>query len=241
MPHNQLFLLPYAGANKFAYKALEAMFPDDWEVTSLELPGRGTRFTEKLLIRLEDGVQDLYQQIIGKLNTPYAILGHSMGAVLGLLITKKLIDDGFPSPVRLFCSGRSGLWNRPPDPWYLLPRNRFWELIVKLGGLPDPTLVNEELKVLFEPILRADFRLIQEVETRPTVFAPLNIPITVLLGKDDKLTQRPLDWQRYTTHAIDVHYFEGAHFYFIDRPAPLVSTVRQIMEEPVKSSYNGVE
>ena len=213
----RLLCFPYAGGNIYAYKALEAELPDSISMHTVELPGRGKRFGQNLITNVDEAVEDLWSQMKPLVDSPYAIFGHSMGAVLGYLVIQKIISLKAPLPVHLFCSGRTELWKERPFTWYLLPSNEFWEKIFELGGLPQPHLLNGEMKEIFEPILRADFQIIESVEnTGGKSVNPIHVPISVILGKEDKLLQKHAAWQKHTTGEYSVHYFSGGHFYFLE-------------------------
>ncbi len=222
-------MLPYAGGNKFAYKCLEERIPAEIEPIAVELPGRGKRFTEPLLTDIVKGIDDIYRQVSPLLGKPYAIFGHSMGAVLGFLLAQKIIGLGLPPPLRLFCSGRSAMWNYPPDPWYSRPAKDFWRLITDLGGLPDPALLNDEMRMLFEPILRADFCMIQRMEANPPLLTRMDVPLSIFLGKQDKLTAGALTWQQHTTRPAHIVWFEGGHFYFLDNAMLVAQQIRLLL------------
>lgn len=226
----RLFMLPFAGANMYSYRQLEMKFSPGIVVHSLELPGRGKRFGEKLLTNIDNAVNDLFDQMKEYLHEPYAVFGHSMGAVLGYLITKKIREEGYNMPLHLFCSGRSGLWNPSPEFWYLLPSMDFWNKISELGGLPSGNISNDELRSVFEPILRADFQLVQSVEAQEFKRDyKLDVPITVLFGKTDKITTTPSSWHKNSVQLPSIIYFEGNHFYFMDEPGGLANKIQQIL------------
>ncbi len=78
------------------------------EVIPLELPGRGRRMHEELLKDFDLAAKDLYGQVVPKLNgAPFLIYGHSMGAYLGLRVTRMLEEAGHP-PAYLIVSGNPG-------------------------------------------------------------------------------------------------------------------------------------
>ena len=230
--------MPYAGANRYAYKVLENEFPSSIIIHPLELPGRGMRFTEKLLTSLDAAVEDIYMQMSPFLQSPYAIFGHSLGAVLGYLVTRKILSYNIHPPFHLFCSGRSGLWNENPQAWYLLPSVEFWGKISGLGGLPEPLSMNDEIKIIFEPILRADFEMVQSVEQKKHLMAvPMGIPVTVFLGEDDRITNEPSSWHKYTIEAPVLHYFRGGHFFFLENQRRLVQLILETLQETMYKSY----
>ncbi len=102
-----LYCLPYAGGHSLSYRDFQANVAENILIKPLELPGRGKRIKEPLLTNLETMVDDLFQQIQNELNDkPYAIYGHSMGTLLGYLLTKRILNAGKPAPLHLFVSGR---------------------------------------------------------------------------------------------------------------------------------------
>lgn len=230
----RLFMLPYAGGNMYSYRSLENELGAKVLAHPLELPGRGRRFTEALITDITKAVDDLFDHIKEYLRKPYAFFGHSMGSVLAYLITSKINREGYPLPVHIFCSGRSGLWNEHPEPWYLLPSDAFWKKIYDLGGLPGSNALNDELRSMFEPILRADFELVQTIEKQEYgKYYMVNVPITVFLGKDDRITTAPSSWHQHTRYQPQVVYFEGNHFYFLDQHTLLAEYINNILSDHV--------
>jgi len=106
-PKITLYCLPFAGGHSLSYRDFQANVDENILIKPLELPGRGKRIREPLLTNLEAMADDVFQQVISDLNGQlYAIYGHSMGAILGYLLTKRLVNAGKPAPLHLFVSGR---------------------------------------------------------------------------------------------------------------------------------------
>jgi len=108
----QLFCFPFAGGSYYSYYPLKRFLNPRINLIPLDLPGHGRRMQEPLLSDLNDMCNDVYKQIDGELDNPYAFLGHSMGALIGYLLTQKITRMGFPGPSHLFATGRQG----PPRP-----------------------------------------------------------------------------------------------------------------------------
>ncbi len=106
--NKQLFLLHFAGGNKYSYNFLQSKLKSDIEFIPIELPGRGARFEENLIRDKEEAIQDLFLQIKDKRNgKPYVIYGHSMGAILGFSVTEMLEKEN-DAPNYLIVSGNPG-------------------------------------------------------------------------------------------------------------------------------------
>lgn len=81
-----------------------------------------------------------------------------------------------------------------------------------MGGCPEEILTNNELMVLFEPSLRADFKAIETYVYEKK--NPLKIPLTVFIGNKDRVTWEDAKaWQDESAHAVDIKEFEGNHFF----------------------------
>ncbi|MEN8219998.1 MAG: thioesterase domain-containing protein [Pseudomonadota bacterium] len=102
-----LYCLPFAGGHTLSYRDFQAHVAETILIKPLELPGRGKRTREPLLTNLEAMADDVFEQVISDLNGQlYAIYGHSMGAILGYLLTKRILNAGKSAPLHLFFSGR---------------------------------------------------------------------------------------------------------------------------------------
>ena len=83
----KLFCIPYAGGGAAIYKKWEQSLLPDIELVAVELAGRGRRSNEQLYKDVPAAVEDVYNCILPSImdGKPYAIFGHSMGAMLSLI------------------------------------------------------------------------------------------------------------------------------------------------------------
>jgi len=206
-----LYCFPFAGGNAYSYRGLGESL-GRVVVTTFELPGRGRRFREPSLHDLDAMVEDLYRQVRPGLRRPYAFYGHSLGASLAYLLTRRTIAEGDLPPRYLFVSGQKGPAVGKDETRHLLPKEAFRDMLIDLGGCPPEILAEPELFDLFEPVLRAD---IAALATRRYEAAdPLDVPIQVMTGRgDDVSEQDAMQWQRETTREIRLAQFPGGHFF----------------------------
>lgn len=221
-----VFLLHHAGGSKYAYLVFKTLFPPEINVVLHELPGRGARMHEPLIKDIHDLVEDTYRKIESSLHAPYVFLGHSLGSLLAYLLTEKIISENRRPPLALFLSGRKG-------PSYFedtqlrksaLPRKEFVEVLRDLGGVPLEILEDESSMDFFEPIIRADFEALEKY--KQTVGNKINVPIKVLLGKDDHTAKKEgILWQEVTEIPVDIHYFDGGHFFIFDKAKEIAAII----------------
>src|SRR5207302_1092491 len=82
-PRLRLLCLPAAGGGLFAYQRWPDELPVDVEVCTVQLPGREDRFLEPALTSTHEVVGHIVDAVAPHLAWPFAIYGHSMGAILG--------------------------------------------------------------------------------------------------------------------------------------------------------------
>jgi len=217
-PKITLYCLPFAGGNALSYRDFQTHVTEQVHIKPLDLPGHGKRIKEPLLTKLETIVDDLFHQVQEDIkNQPYAIYGHSMGALLGYLLTKHILSTGLPTPRHLFLSGKEGPSKTNDKPHkHRLPKTDFFDKINELGGIPPEILEHAELMDFFEPILRADFKAIETYVYHPT--PPMDMPITFLHGlTDPEVSENELQaWQQETRQPISIKKFKGSHFFIFD-------------------------
>ena len=98
----RLFCLPWAGGGASAYRAWKRAMPEAIEVCPVQLPGREDRVSEPPFRRVEPCIAALTAAIVPRLDRPYALFGHSMGAILAFELVHALRRRGLHPPVRLF-------------------------------------------------------------------------------------------------------------------------------------------
>ncbi|KFF21072.1 hypothetical protein IW22_12315 [Chryseobacterium sp. JM1] len=209
----QLFLLHFAGGNKYSYNFLQKSLVSDIEFIPIELPGRGERFREPLIKDKKEAIRDLFEQMSRKRNgAPFIIFGHSMGAILALSLAQ-LFEDHNDKPDYLVVSGNPG----PLDGYKIPSRHNldddaFKASIAELGGVPNEIIENKDAFTFFSNIMRADFECIekdQDLEKDIT----LQSSIYAIMGDQEALSDKIENWSRFTTAVFDYSIVEGNHFF----------------------------
>ncbi|MCH0561809.1 thioesterase [Streptomyces sp. MUM 136J] len=236
-PALRLLLFHHAGGSHIAYRDWVRHFPADWEICLFEAPGRGRLHRQPLLPTVDGLVRWTLQPGSGVrplLDRPFAVFGHSLGAMAAYEFTRLLAAEGLPEPRWLGISAA-----RPPHAGPAavtrrshLPPSGLKAALLKMGGTSQAVLDEPELWSLFEPVLRNDFRAAEE--WAPDTGLPrLTVPVSVYGGLSDPAVGTELldGWAEWTEPWLGSTLFPGEHFYFLPDPRPLVDRIVAAVRE----------
>lgn len=226
----KLFCIPYAGGSGVIYNEWKKKLGDFIVVNPVELSGRGKRFVEPLYDKLEDAVEDVFNLIKDDLEEPYALYGHSMGSIIAYELCHKIIDNNLPAPEHIFFSGRCApSIKRKKKPIHNLPDEEFKHEILDLGGTPKELFENEELLDIFIPIIKADFRVVENYIYEEKNDLDLNI--TVLYGEDEEWEAYEIEkWREHTRKNCNIFTTEGGHFFIHSHTDQVMKIVNNTLE-----------
>ncbi len=227
-----LFCIPHAGGSATYYTQLSSLFPDSVFFQPLELPGRGRRHRDALLTSMTALCDDLFAQILPVAgDRPYALFGHSMGALLAFLCAVRARERGIPLPRQLFLSAAVAPGDHARTPAYTFPlqQEALWRHIVDLGGVPQCLADSEEFRRYLAPVLHADFTALG-LWSPQLPASPLPVPITVLLGNEDGITDEMAQrWKKLTNQRFAIRSFHGNHFYLQNNWAEVAAHITRVL------------
>lgn len=220
----RLFCLPYAGGNAAIYRGWSERLGPHVDVCPIELPGRGARIDEPPIARMSLMVQRLSLALRPHVSAPFALFGHSMGALLAFELARELRRTRGVEPRALYVSGCSAphLQERR-HPIHALPHDLFVEELRALKGTPEAVLADPELLELLLPAVRADFAV---VETYRHVEGPLlDVPIRAFAGAADPEAEphTVAAWSRHTRGELTFDLLPGDHFFIHAQRAELLA------------------
>ncbi len=240
----KIIAFPFAGGNTYSFNFLSNFLgPQGMSLVVLEYPGRGIRIREPLLVTMDELLKDAMVQLKKHItHEEYIIYGHSLGGLLGLLVCQRIDQMGLKKPTALVASGRPLPHLKRRHKISHLQKDLFYQEIATLGGLPEQVLENEDLKRFYEPILKADFQIVEDYvfEENPKI----NLPIAVLYGDEElqKLNEDHSDghqngridhdfikktWEAETVAPVTVSVLPGNHFFIYDHGATIAQTFIQ--------------
>jgi surfactin synthase thioesterase subunit len=218
-----LYCLPYAGGGAGVYRDWRGRLPGV-EVVPVHLPGRNGRIRERPHVSVDALVADLAGAMEPRLHRPFAVFGHSMGALLAFELARLLRGRGLPRPRVLFASGAVAPQSRrPPE-----DAGSTRELIMRIRNLGGPgleALRNPELLRLVLPWLRADFHMVDGYVYRDQ--PPLDCPIHAFCGSRDPEVSRAdaEGWLGQTSAGGAVRVLPGDHFFLDESRDALLAAI----------------
>jgi len=209
----RLICLPYACGSASMFHSWPEALPADVEVCGVQLPGRETRLQEPPVRKMDQLVPMLTDALRPWLDLPFAIFGHSMGALVGFEMMRELRRRGEQQPIHLFASGCHAPQYPDPAVVYDLPDDDFLGYLHSIGGLSDVMAGNKELIALMLPMMRADSEVTETYTWQPA--APFDCPITAFAGLEDPMTTHVEveGWREHTTNRFGLAYFPGDHWF----------------------------
>jgi surfactin synthase thioesterase subunit len=198
-------------------------------------------------------VAGLVPELLPRLDRPFALFGHCLGALTLFETARALINDHGAVPSHIFVSGA-----RPPDE--LHRQQSFEEALTKqLLAMPEYTvfeplyrqldkvfaevmrgfrvaeterlLASAELRQLMLPTIRADFEMGENYRYRHA--PPWDVPITCLTGVNDAYVTlaNARGWRRFTRKRFQLHTLVSEHFIIVEDDRVVLDLVNREMAE----------
>ena len=231
-PVLRLFCIPYAGAGARLFREWQKSLPEEVELCPIELPGRGTRLGEAAVTDMNSLVRPMAEALEPLLGLPYAVLGTSMGALVGFELSRALRRSRGREPAALLAVSQ----NAPSAPLgrlaaRMMSDDELRASLRRFGGMPVEVLDNPRAMRLFLPVLRADYSVVDTYEYEAG--EPLRCPIHLFAGEEDpSVSDEGLKgWRRETSSNVTTHSFAGGHFFFQnDEPEFLAAVSARLRE-----------
>jgi medium-chain acyl-[acyl-carrier-protein] hydrolase len=227
----RLICLPHSGAQAATYRPWRSTAPSWLEVLAVEYPGHGARLREPPHPDIGPLVTELADAVGPLLDRPYALFGHSMGALVAYELAHRARELGLPPPVHLFVSGHRPPHLAEPEPdVHPLADAELVARLRALDGTPPDVLEEPELLRLVLPVLRADLQLCGTYAHTPR--AALPCALTAFGGEDDPMVPRALlaGWREHAAGRFAVRVLPGHHFYLLDAHARVLAAIAAALD-----------
>ncbi|MBV6699864.1 thioesterase II family protein [Kitasatospora aureofaciens] len=232
-----LSCFPYAGAGAGVYRPSRRRAGEVLRVEPIQYAGREECFTEPFYADLTAAAEDCAAQVLKAADGgPFAFFGHSFGAVVAYETAQLLAAAGGPLPEHLVVSGAAGP-GVPRIATGILQADdeELVRQVAELMGSVPESFGHRGLRELLLPVFRADVAL-HEAYT-PSLRGPLPVPVTILLGSEDRLvnTAQARQWGEVTAVGHRFVEIPGGHMYLTEDWELLWETVEAALETPLEA------
>lgn len=211
----RLFCFAHAGIGASLFRLWSDELPASIEVQAVQLPGREARLREPLATALPALAEQVAEALLPVLTGPFAIFGHSLGALLGFEVARGLRRRGARPPVHLLVAARAAPQLPRDQPLlHTLPSDKLVaEVVRRYDGIPAAVRQEPALLQLLLPVLRADLQLLETYEYAEG--EPLECPLSVFGGQQDGTVQPAQleGWRAQTSEAFRLRLLPGNHFF----------------------------
>ncbi|MEV8505704.1 alpha/beta fold hydrolase [Actinoplanes sp. NPDC051475] len=228
-----LVCLPHAGGSASFYFPVSRALAPAIDVVAVQYPGRQDRRHEPNI----DSLTELADRIVDALSPsdgrPFALFGHSMGAVLAYEVALRLTAAGLPAPSRLFLSGRRAPSRHRDDRVHLMSDRDILAQIRRLNGTEAAALDDPDIRDMILPVMRSDYRAVETY--RHDSSRVLACPVTVLTGDRDPLVtiEEARAWEEHTSGTTELVVLPGGHFYLVEQSERVLDLIRRRLAAPV--------
>lgn len=223
-----LFCFHHSGGGASIFHSWIEHLSSSIEMIAIQLPGRESRFSEKLTNNLTEILENLSEGFNTFKETPFFLFGHSLGGLLAYEFAKKVYKKYSLSPKHLIVSATKAPHIPRKRALHSLDDRDLKEQLKIFNGIDDKILHNEELLQLFFPIIRSDFSISENYINHTIIPIPCNI--THLSGKNDKTINQHeiLEWGKYTTADFKNLTFEGGHFFIKNNQKTIINYINDV-------------
>lgn len=216
----RLFCFPYAGGGASIFRAWPMYLAGQAEICAIQLPGRENRLKETPMTHMSALIESIASALLPYMNDkPFALFGHSLGALLCYELARLLWQKYALSPVCLFVAGcraphrQSSCLSTTKKRVCDLSEAALMEWMSKLNGTSQAILHDHELMKMLLPAIRADFTLAENYSYIED--DPLACPLFVFGGMQDEEIQRDdlLAWSELTSGQSIMRTLPGDHFF----------------------------
>jgi surfactin synthase thioesterase subunit len=224
----QLFCFPHAGASAAPYVRWRRFLSSWIEVVPVELAGHGRRVAEPLETTMSGLLAQAVRVLRRDPGRPYALFGHSLGALIAFEYARALQQEGARAPLLTFASGSRAPSCRAPSEGVRESDAELRDELLRLDGTPALALADPELMRLTLPWLRADFQVADGY--RCPAGARIASPVHVLAGRDDDVSHESLEaWRGHTCAEFALDRFPGGHFFIHEQQTLVLATIERAL------------
>ncbi len=224
MSTRKIVCFPFAGAGASIFRPWISRLQPNFQVLSVQLPGREQLFAELPFTCVEEAINSVLPGLVKELDvaSEVVLFGHSMGAVLAYELGRRLASRGDAGKYRLVVSGSPSPTQPRAEVATGLNDDAFVARVEHFAGYRHEALSDPDLREVLLPVLRADVEMHERY--RPLNVEQLPLKVTCVRARGDNLVNdaEARAWQEVTSEPLDYVEVQGSHMYLVDDPSELI-------------------
>ncbi|WP_170973335.1 alpha/beta fold hydrolase [Rhizobium sp. FKY42] len=223
-----ILAFPHAVAGASAFKGWRPAFPQNWQFSPVQLPGRESRIGEPPFTSLADAVEDILPLVVPYLDRPLVLAGWSLGSKLAFEFAHRIEKERHGVPQLVVTGACPGPHEKLPDIASFFGGNDIETRLRILGGTPQSVLNNMEMLGTLKSAMEGDIAMAAGYCSEAVIGAPI---LAISTSEDELVSQEAVEsWRTRTSAGFDHVRLEGGHFLARDDGEKVAVTVRDAIE-----------
>ncbi|EBH1935576.1 thioesterase [Salmonella enterica subsp. enterica] len=233
----QLFCIAHAGGNSSLFKGWRENLPEDVDLCLITLPGRHELLQQTMPDTISQLSSLVADQLLSYIHNPWAIFGHSMGAVIAHEVILEIMRRKKNPPIMLAVSSREAPQFHKPGILHQQSDQMLCSELLRLGGTASELMEIDEMRNIILSTMRTDYALIETWQLSSNQKIPCHISAFIGCDDPDVNEDQAKGWQEWSETGFTLDIFSGGHFYFNQCPhlltQKLTSHLRQIIRKTI--------
>ncbi len=225
-----LVCLPHAGSGAHQFRKWQELMGPEVAVLAVQLPGRENRWRQPPATDAEEVVGQLAPALSARLDLPYVVFGHSMGALLGYELARTLGSRHGQWPARFVASACRAPHRQGEDAGSAeLSDGQLVAELIRRGVVPEYVARDDRLVRLVVRPLRGDLAICDTYVHTAGELLPC--PLSAWRGRDDTgvTRQHIQEWGGYSAAGTTVRTFDGGHLYHLANSQEVTDGLRRLV------------
>ncbi|GHC89660.1 oleoyl-ACP hydrolase [Nocardiopsis terrae] len=218
----RLLCFPHGGGAASAYKRWTGLLPDDIELSVVQYPGHEDRVTEPLVEDVRRISSHAAEAVGLLLDRPFALYGHSMGALVAFE-TALVLERRGTAPAALIVSGMPAPQRTRPGTVHTGTDTEVIAELRRLAGVSEELLADPGMREIIVPVSRNDYGAVERYRHRPGDAVTTPITVHRASGDPELSAGEAVAWADVTTGGLHERVFPGSHFHVFEDPGPVIA------------------
>jgi medium-chain acyl-[acyl-carrier-protein] hydrolase len=237
-PRVRLVCFPHAGGSAASFNAWLRKLPPEIALERVELPGRNPSAGRPPYTDSRPLIEDIGPTLAAKMDRPFALYGHSLGALVAYELACYFRSRGLEAPLAMFVSGR-----RAPHcklsikPLFDLADDALIARLAEFGGTPSGLMSDPRWRNYLLPALRADLEMSDRYIYEPG--DAFDFPIFAFRGHADSIAseEEVAAWRHQTRSRFSMTSLSGQHFFDAEASAGLIERIAACLLHDEESAH----